>query len=268
MRADGFWRSCVPVLLALGTFTGLNALWTFEPTRSYLMTVPLPLAVFMLGGSGVALVFLAGALRTGWLTRSDLGLGPEGWTAPKRLAGLMLLVVLSYGQFAVLVARHPAESAAPAPTWGDYGFNFFVCLAPSLAELLVFLGMAFCWVERWLRARGMGRLPAGAAAAVFASAGFGLFHFTYPPMWHPFVVPLMGEMLCAVLFFVATRNFWLTLALHTATAAIGFTSMQEELHAKEFRQAPAIVVMALAFVPPFLYLHWLEWRQRPAPDAK
>lgn len=180
----------------------------------------------------------------------------------------MLLVALSYGQFAVLVARHPAGSAAPPPTWGDYGFSFFVCLAPSLAEMLVFLGMAFCWVERWLRARGVGRVPAAGAAAVFASVGFGLFHFTYPPLWHPFAVPLMGEMLCAVLFFMATRNFWLTLALHTATAAIGFTAMQDDLHTAEFHHAPAVVVMAVAFVLPFVYLHWLEWRQRPARDAK
>ncbi len=266
MGADGFWRSCgIPVLVVLGGFTALNAVWNAPPLWQTLHVVPYPLVVFLLGGSGLALVFLRRALRTGWLTRHDLGLGLEGWTAPRRLAGLALVLLVSLGELAS-VQQLPAGSLRP--TWGDYCFNFFVCLSASLAELLVFLGMAFCWVERGLRGRGLGRLPAAAIAAVFASVGFGLFHFSYPPLWYPLVVPLMGQMLLVVLFFLATRNFWLTLAVHNAGAAAGFTNFQEALRVRDFATLPAIVVMALAFGLPFLYLHWLEWRDRPATAAK
>jgi hypothetical protein len=259
MRPDGFWRSCgIPVLVVLGVFTTLNALWNAPTLHEALLVVPYPLVVFMLGGSGLSLLFLRRALRTGWLSRHDLGLGLEGWTAPKRLAALVLLLILSPGQLFLLQQQAPA--ATTPPTWGDYSFNFFVCLSASVAELLAFLGLAFCWVERGLRDRGLGRLPAVVIATVFASVTFGLFHYCYPPFWHPLVVPLMGHMFCVVLFFLATRNFWLTLAVHNAGAAIGFTRLQEALHVQDFRTPPAVVVMALAFGLPFLYLHWLEWR--------
>jgi hypothetical protein len=259
MRPDGFWRSsAIPVLVVLGVFTTLNAVWNAPALHEALLVAPYPLVVFMLGGSGLSLVFLRRALRTGWLTRHELGLGLDGWTAPKRLAALALVLVLSLGQLRLLQQQAPAETARP--TWGDYCFNFFVCLSASLAELLVFLGLAFCWVERGLRHRGLGRLPATGIATVLTSVTFGLFHYSYPPFWYPLVVPLMGQMFCIVLFFLVTRNFWLTLAVHNAGAAIGFTRLQEVLHVQDFRTPPAIVVMALAFGLPFLYLHWLEWR--------
>jgi hypothetical protein len=78
----------------------------------------------------------------------------------------------------------------------------------------------------------------------------------------------MGVMLCTVVFFRATRNFWLTLAVHNADAAGGFTSNQEALRVQDLATPPAVVIMALALGLPFLYLHWLEWRDRPAPAAK
>jgi hypothetical protein len=122
MRPKGFWRSSgIPVLVVLGVFTTLNALWNAPALREALLVAPYPLVVFMLGGSGVALVFLRRALRTGWLTRHELGLGLEGWTAPKRLAALVLMLVLSLGALLLLQRQAPAETTPP--TWGDYSFK-------------------------------------------------------------------------------------------------------------------------------------------------
>jgi hypothetical protein len=269
MRPDGFWRSCgLPVLVSLGVFGGLNALWQnprIGPTLSG--AVPYPVVVFMLGGSGLALAFIAAGLRAGRLTRHDLGLELTGWTAPRRLVGLALLVLLTYGQVALLqrqVAGQPAQ-----PTWGDYSFNYFICLSASLAELLVFLGVGFCHVDAWLRRRGVRRLPAAAAGAVFAAVTFGLYHFTHEERWHNWIGRLVSEMLFIVAFFVVTRNFWLTVAVHNAFAAIGFTAEQysttDPLRLEGVDNPPAVVVMAAAFLLPFLYLHWLEWRVRPVP---
>src|SRR5262249_39779789 len=119
MRPDGFWRSCgLPVLVSAGVFCALNALWKNPRTESTLAGVlAYPVAVFMLGGSGLALVFITRALRTGRLTRHDLGLDLAGWSAPRRLAGLALLVLFSYGHLALLqrqLAGQPSQ-----PTWGD-----------------------------------------------------------------------------------------------------------------------------------------------------
>jgi hypothetical protein len=269
MRPDGFWRSCgLPVLVSAGVFCALNALWKnprIGPTLAGVL--PYPLVVFVLGGSGLALVFVTRALRTGRLTRHDLGLELAGWSAPRRLAGLALLVLFSYGQLALLQRQLAGQRSQP--TWGDYCFNYFICLSASLAELLVFLAVGFCHVEGWLRRRGAGRLPAAAAAAAFAAVGFGLYHFTHEERWHRWVGALVGEMLFIVGFFVATRNFWLTVAVHNAFAALGFTAEQysptDPLRLEGVDSPPAVVVMAAAFVLPCLYLHWLEWRRGQAP---
>jgi hypothetical protein len=269
MRPDGFWRSCgFPVLVSAGVFCALNALWKNPRTESTLAGVlPYPVAVFMLGGSGLALVFVTRALRTGLLTRHDLGLDLAGWSAPRRLVGLALLVLLSYGHLALL--QRQLASQPSQPTWGDYCFNYFICLSASLAELLVFVAVGFCHVEGWLRRRGAGRLAAAVTAAALAAAGFGLYHFTHEERWHRWIGALMGEMLFIVAFFLATRNFWLTVAIHNAFAAIGFTAEQysptDPLRLEGVDSPAAVVVMAAAFVLPFLYLHWLEWRGRPAP---
>ena len=269
MRPDGFWRSCgLPVLVSTGVFCGLNALWKspqWGPTLAGIL--PYPVVVFLLGGSGLALVFIAREVGAGRLTRHDLGLELAGWAAPQRLAGAALLVIASYGQF-VLLQRQLAGLAA-RPTWGDYCFNYFVCLEASLAELLVFLSIGFCLVDSWLRRHGVGWLPAAAAAAVFASVGFGLYHYTHEERWHAYVFPLMGEMLLTVVFFRATGNFWLTFLVHNALAAGGFTAQQysptDPLDFEGAKNPVAVVIMAAAFLLPGLYLHWLEWRIRPGP---
>jgi membrane protease YdiL (CAAX protease family) len=276
MRPDGFWRSCgLPVLVSTGVLAGLNALWTTPlPGGLDLKVVPYPLVVFMLGGSGLALLFIRAGLRGGWLTRHDLGLGLEGWTAPRRLAGLALLVLCGYGQFALLRQRLAGQPVQP--TWGDYCFNFFICLSASLAELLVFVGVVHCRVERWLRQRGAGRLPAAAGGVAVAAVAFGLYHFSFEPLnpenrWHRYAPQLVGEMACIVLLFLATRNFWLAMIVHNAVAAGGFTTEQysptDPLRFEGVDDPIAVGVMAAAFVLPCLYLHWLEWRGGPAPPA-
>jgi hypothetical protein len=272
MRPDGFWRSCgLPVLVSTGVFCGLNAAWKSERWGNTLAgIVPYPVMVFLLGGSGLALFFIAREVRAGRLTRRDLGLELAGWGAPQRLAGVALLVIASYGQFLLLQYQLAGQPARP--TWGDYSFNYFVCLEASLAELLVFLSINFCLVDAWLRRRGTGAFPAAAAAAVLASVGFGLYHYTHEARWHAYVVPLIGEMLLTVIFFRATGNFWLTFLAHNALAAGGFTAQQysptDPLNFEGAKNPFAIGIMAAAFLLPALYFHWLEWRGAPAAEPR
>jgi hypothetical protein len=258
MRGDGFWRAVgIPVLLSVGAISGVNAIWNHPPTAPYVEAVPFALPVYLLAGSGLALFLLWRSLRAGRLSRGELGLGLLGWTAPKRLAGLALLVFLSYVQFAWVTA-YWVPDAGPVPTWGDYCFWYIFFLMSSLAELLVFLGVAYCLPEAWLRRRGAG-WPRIFGPAVFASVAFGLFHYSHKQEFHYLVFPLMPAWFCLILFFVLTRNFYMTLALHNAYVAIGFVQMQNSLPNLEDAHAPFIVGFVLViFLIPFLLLHCLE----------
>jgi hypothetical protein len=121
--------------------------------------------------------------------------------------------------------------------------------------------VAFCLTEAWLRRRGAGWLGT-AGAAVFASVAFGLFHYSHEEKYHALVFSLMPEMFLLIAFFVLTRNFYLTLALHSAFVAMGFTNDQNSMDPEElaqFRSAPAVVSVLFTFLVPFLLLHCLEW---------
>jgi hypothetical protein len=296
MRDDRFWRVYgIPAAAALSILTGLNALWNHTALGAHVKGyVPYPVAIYLLGGSGVALLVLWRAIRAGRLAPRELGIDLSGWTAPKRLAGLALILALSYGQFALSFVLFPKaageatappagldlpaagaraaeeQPAAPQPTWGQYCFWFVILLPASQTEVLVFIGAGFCLVERGLRQRGLGSLMASASAAVFASAAFGLYHYSHAPHWHPLVFPLMGEMLLVLLFFVPTRNLYLTLGVHNAIAAMGFLREQYSSHPLDPAMLPragAVIVILPCFVVPFLLLHGLEWWGRPGPAA-
>jgi hypothetical protein len=287
MRDDRFWQSYeIPVAISVAAFAGLNFLWIHTPVGDILYSVlPYSVAVYLAAGSGLTLALLWWALRAGRVSRDDLGLGLTGWTAPRRLVGLAVILLVSYGQCVLLetelakrtgpqanaVTGEDATAAAfgfPASPlllgnhpsiWWNFCFWFVILLPASLAELLVFLSMAFSVLGRGLQVRGLKRPAAWTIAAVVASVAFGLFHYTYPTRFYPYAFPLMGEMLVVVLFFLLTRNFYLTLALHNAFAATGF--MREDYgpnpHDRSDLADPMILV---SFIVPFLVLHWVEWR--------
>ena len=290
VEETGFWRSyAAPVVVTMGFFTAVNAAFN-SPKLGLFEILPQALPVF-LGSSTVALVVLWRAFRVGYLTRQNAGLAISGWSAPKRLFGLVMILFFGYGSFTSIepganhaspvapeigekTATHHSEepaaskdAAAPLePAWGDYCFWFVFLLPASLTELLVFVAVGFGLAEAFLRGRAMQPLVATGLAAVFASVAFGLFHYSYPPAFWSFVFfPLMPVMFLNICFFVITRNFYLTMLLHNAFAAVGFTQLQYATYPPDpaadpaTYQVPSVLIPPLvSFLVPFLFLHWLE----------
>lgn len=295
----GFWRSyALPVLVAIGLFCTTNGLWT-NPERGLARYVPMALAVFF-AGSSVALLLLWRAMRGNRLNHCDVGLAISGWTPPKRLFGLVLVLFFSYGAFTSVesgpkrASQEAAETATtadvqpsveepaaasrdelPDPSWSHYCFWFVFLLSASLTELLVFICITFCLSEQYLRRQGMFPLAATGLAAVFASVAFGLYHYSHPEPFHKLVFfPLMPVMLLNITLFVITRNFYLTLLLHNSFAAVGFTELQYSQYPFDPMMDPAtygtLEMMApnlLAFILPFLLLHLLEGSKVGDSDA-
>jgi hypothetical protein len=293
------------IALAIGLFCLMNGLWTWPGFALY-KKFPHSLAVYL--GMGLVVLFLLwSAARDGRLSRRQAGLDVTGWTAPKRLLGLGLILLMGLGGYLSLqpplatveqasAAEHPAAADAassdvaaaadvpPKPTWGDYSFWFVFLLSASLTELLVFVSIAFCFLERWLRQRGTSPIAAAVLAALFASVTFGLYHYTHPPRFWDFVYfPLMPVMLINTAYFAVTRNFWLTLLLHNAFATVGFT---QEQWAETIKQArglefdagmfpatylqsgdTALLSIVGSFVVCFAALHWIEARSFRDIDA-
>jgi len=274
------WKAYAgPVVLSMGTLTGLNALWHLPLLARYgIGVVEHSLLVYLLGGSGLALLLLWRALGDGRLTRQDIGLAPEGWSPARRLVGVGLIVFFSYGGYSNLQYTPPSSASGSSehstslesgqnqavpikPTWGDYCYWYAALAGASLAELLVFVGVGFCMVERCLKQRRLHRFAATTVAAILASVAFGLYHFSHAPSWWPLVfIPLMPVMLIDLVCFVLTRNFYLTLGLHNSFAALGMTQIQSMNPATA--HGPAMLASVLpAFVIPFLVLHGIEWKE-------
>jgi hypothetical protein len=294
-----------PIGLAIGLFCLLNGLWTW-PAFGLYEKFPHSLAVYL--GTGLVVLFLLWqAARDGRLTRRQAGLDVSGWTAPKRLLGLGLILLMGLGGYVSLqpplaaveqastaeasaasVAASPGDitpdDVSPKPTWGDYSFWFVFLLSASLTELLVFVSITFCFLERWLRGRGLGPVAAAVLAGLFASVTFGLYHYTHPPRFWDFVYfPLMPVMLINTAYFAVTRNFWLTLLLHNAFATVGFTQEQwaetiKRARGLEFDDGmfpatylgsddTALLSIVGSFVICFVALHWIEARSFRDTDA-
>jgi hypothetical protein len=264
MHSPSRWRSyALPVAVSMGVLTGANALWIHTPLGRYL---PYALAVYLIAGSGLALVFLQRALVAGLVNAHDLGIDVCGWTAPKRLLWLALILFFGVGGFASL----QAPPLVARPTADDFWFWFtFLLLPSSMAELLVFTSLGFCLPEQWLRRRGWRPWQAGLLAALFASVTFALYHFSHLPLfWDLIVWPLLPIFFATTVLFALTRSFYLALLFHNTFAAVGFTAMQydpnpaiaESFQRAQFDQPEGIASNVLAFVIPFLCLHLLEWR--------
>ena len=308
MESDrGAWPGYViPVLLGMAVFAILNGVWSL-PDLPHEMVMTHSLVVY-LGTGLLALFLLWRALATGRITRRELGLDLTGWSAPRRLIALAMTLFMAGGGFATLQpptdkkiqanieaasqSSPPAAAAArpPVRVWpskiearplfGDYCFWFMFLLGASQAELLVFVSLGYCLTERWLKRLGWSPILAGVVAALFTSVAFGVYHYTHPPRWWEYALyPLIPVMLLDILCFVLTRNFWLTLLLHNAFAAVGFTGEQwsERLNpAGDGSMEPSFFLdsgdlslkfIVIAFVVPFLALHLLEGRGRVDPPV-
>ncbi|MGE0606710.1 MAG: hypothetical protein AB7O62_06245 [Pirellulales bacterium] len=282
------WRDVAfPVLLSAVSFSVANALWNHPQLKLWEVVRP-SIPTYLIGGSGVALVLLWLAARRGVLTSKNVGLDLSGWSAPRRLAGVGMILLMGLGGYlslpappaqpgaataadADLNAQSPSQPLAaathPKPSWGDYCFWFVHLLSASLAELLVFCCLMFCLLERWLRSRGMGAFVAWLVAAVVASVGFGLYHYTHEPRWYGYVYfPLMPVMMMNLAYFGLSRNFYLTLMLHNSFAAVGFTQEQYATYPPHRDVDPATYLapqelwpLLVSFIVPFLALHALEY---------
>jgi hypothetical protein len=290
-----FWpHVAIPVVAAMGSFSLINFLWNL-PALALYEKVPPSLPTYLLS-SLVALGVLWPAIRGGRLSRSDLGLASSGgWTPPKRLAGLAIVLFMGFGGYATLpppfetstagadvetlaapsatgIADDEHPASWPKPSWGDYCFWFVFLLAASLTELLVFVSVTFCLIERFQKQRGTRPWLATTAAALLASITFGLYHYTHPPEFWGYVYnPLMPVMLINLLYFSLTRNFWLTLVLHNGFAAVGFTQLQYAEYPTNVMYNPVtylsvreLAPVLTSFLVPFLVLHLVEWKCFPA----
>lgn len=276
-----------PVVLSMGALAGLNAIWNL-PQLAGQAHAAHEVIVYLVGGSGLALVLLRRALGDGRLTYRAVGLDSSSWSPSRRIIGTTIIVLLGYGMYSNLQFSLPegyvdasqvanvdipdaTQRVVHKPPWGDFCFWFVLLLAASLAELLVFVGIGFCMTERGLQQRGMKSWKAATLAAMFASFTFGIYHFTHAPSWWSLVCfPLMPVMLINVICFILTRNLYLTLGLHATFAAAGMTQVQymDPSNNPAALQDPATLAPALAcFVIPFLALHWIE-RQGGMPKVE
>ena len=232
---------------------------------------PYPVAVYLAGGSGLAMAFLLWSARSGRIARDDLGLGPSGWTPFRRLGGLTaILLVAGAG---VATSKGSARTRGRGPPGANSASGISCCCPPAWRNCSSFVGMGFCLMERGLRAAGLRPIPATLIAAAICSVTFGLYHYTHEPRWWDFVYALMIVMAVVVLFFAATRNFYLTLAFHNAMAALGFFTAhyaknpldptEQPLDPTYFSEPRALTANLVSFAIPFVLLHLLEWKGWP-----
>jgi hypothetical protein len=95
--------------------------------------------------------------------------------------------------------------------------------APSLAEVLVFVGVVYTAASVLLVPR-LGPLAANAAAIVATSAAFSLYHLTHAAPWNSWRMVRILFLVWLGLggFYALTGNLWATAVLNTLLAVIGF----------------------------------------------
>lgn len=254
-----FLRNCgIPVIISMGAFCVVNYLWNSESLGLYVF-VPQALPVYMFT-SLLSLLFLWDARRRNVVSADDVGMSAVGWKPWKRLLGLGLVLFFAYGGLTTL------PDVVETPSWGDYLFWFMFLLPASLAELLVFITLAYCLPEAWLRRRGIHPAFAFAAAALFSAVTFGLYHYTHEPRWHSYALfPLIPVMLMNVTYFAVTRNFQMTMLLHNAFAAVGFAGEQYKHLPPEpyvdpatFQKPLELTCLVVGFTLPYLLMNLME----------
>jgi hypothetical protein len=103
-------------------------------------------------------------------------------------------------------------------------------------------------------------------AGLFSGVTFGWHHYTGEPDSHQWAWVTIPVMWINLLNFLVTRNFQLTVLLHNAIAAVGFTEQQySQVPFKEWQdpatyQTPFYTsVFIVSFTLPYLLLNVLEW---------
>ena len=147
-------------------------------------------------------------LEAGIVTVSSLKPAPLP-IALGAMAGLASFALLLRG--AVVAARHRIPRL------------FVGLIAPSLAEVVVFLGILFPLLSRLFAPFA----PDGIARAlivVVAAASFALYHLTHAGPWRSrrILVTLFVVWLFLGAFYALVQNLWAAMLLNTALATVGF----------------------------------------------
>lgn len=95
--------------------------------------------------------------------------------------------------------------------------------APSLAEVLVFVGLVFTLSEAFLRP-AIGAIPAALGATAVTAGVFALYHLTHAAPWNS--LRMLGTLFLVWLvlagFYALTRDLWAVSLFNTLLATIGF----------------------------------------------
>jgi hypothetical protein len=151
-----------------------------------------------------------------WLAHAH---GVEPGFASRRWPLAELFGALGLGALLALAAVGERLIAEPG-----HALHLFVWVfTMSVAQVLVFLGIVYTVAHAWLAKRAP-RWLAVALAGVFASALFGLFHFSYGPPWNSW--PVVGRLaviwLLVTAVFLVTRSLWAAVLFDTVMAVVGF----------------------------------------------
>jgi len=111
----------------------------------------------------------------------------------------------------------------PPEQWRRLPKLLTALFAPSLAEVLVFVGIVFS-LTQYLLLPVLGGIAATCGAIVVTSVSFGIYHLTHAAPWNSWrtVGILIIVWLFVGLFYALTANLWATTILNTLLATIGF----------------------------------------------
>jgi hypothetical protein len=162
-------------------------------------------------------IFLAGTVVPTFALRALVG--DVGQPAILQFAPLPLAAAGLVGGVFLLSAMRDEDAAQ----WRRLPGLLIALFAPSLAEVLVFLGIVFGSVETLLW-ESVGRWPATIAAILLTSASFALYHLTHAAPWSEWrVVKILFVVWLGIgAFFALTQNLWAAALLNTLMATVGF----------------------------------------------
>jgi hypothetical protein len=166
----------------------------------------------------VLVVLLAGTLFPAWVLSHlvDAGLIARAAIGFSPLA-LAASLVLGGGFMLRAIFDAPPEQRRRAPRL------LIALFAPSLAEVLVFVGIVFTLVEHVLKP-WIGIPAATVAAILLTSTTFALYHLTHAAPWNSarVILTLFVVWLFVGAFYALSHDLWATAIFNTLLATIGF----------------------------------------------